>query len=248
MYRIKICGITSVDDALMAAEAGADAIGINCYAKSPRYVDAERASSIVQAVRERFGPETLAIYAVFVNATADDILWTFRDADLFGSEQAVGIQLHGDEPAELMVELKRHGLGRSNDLLVATGHAPLVPIVRAFRCRGGELTSAAAHLAACQQLGALPQAVLIDAYQPGAYGGTGQTADWNAIGARRETLLDLPVVLAGGLTSANVALAIRAAQSDAVDVASGVESAPGRKEFRKVHDFVTAAKNLFGGP
>jgi phosphoribosylanthranilate isomerase len=248
MYRIKICGITSVDDALMAAEAGADAIGINCYAQSPRYVDAERAGLIVQAVCERFGPETLEIYAVFVNATADDILWTFRDADLYGSEQSVGIQLHGDEPPELMAELKQHGLGRSNDLLIATGHAPLVPIVRAFRCRGGELTSAAAHLAACQQLGVLPQAVLIDAYQPGAYGGTGQTADWNAIGARRETLLNLPVVLAGGLTSANVAAAIRAAHSDAVDVASGVESAPGRKDFRKVHEFVAAAKNVLGGP
>jgi phosphoribosylanthranilate isomerase len=94
----------------------------------------------------------------------------------------------------------------------------------------------------CERLEVLPQAVLIDAFQPGAYGGTGARADWPAV---RRQHWPVPLILAGGLTPENVAEAIATARPDAVDVASGVESAPGKKDPAKVRAFVTAAKRAF---
>lgn len=244
MFRVKICGITSADDALQAAEAGADAIGLNFYEGSPRCVDPESAGEIVAALRQEYDARQVQVFAVFVNATLDDIVWTFREGNLFGVEQAVGIQLHGDEPPELLRELRQHGIGTSEDLLHTLGHAPLTPVLRAFRCRSPDLAEVKAYLQACQELAALPQAILLDSYEPGTYGGTGQPADWQAIG-QRDGLFGLPVVLAGGLTHENVAEAIRTAQPDAVDVSSGVESSPGKKDHAKVWSFVAAAKKAF---
>jgi phosphoribosylanthranilate isomerase len=241
MFRIKICGITSVEDARIAAEAGADAIGLNFFEQSPRSVTAQQAESIVAGLREEYSAEQVAVYAVFVNATLDDILWVIRDANLFGTDRGLGIQLHGDEPPELIREMHRHGLGTSGELLQAFGHVPTVPITRAFRCQDS-LSDATAYLTKCQELGALPQAVLIDAFSQGTYGGTGRSVDWPAIGQRGNRLLDLPVVLAGGLNAANVADAIGAARPQAVDVASGVESAPGKKDYAKTISFVAQAK------
>ena len=100
----------------------------------------------------------------------------------------------------------------------------------------------------CQNLGALPQAVLVDAFQPGAYGGTGQSLDWASLAHRKNVLLNLPLILAGGLTPENVAEAIVTARPDAVDVASGVESSPGRKDPAKVRAFIAAAKESLIGP
>ena len=229
----------------MAAEAGADAIGLNFYTKSPRYVTAQQAEKIVEELRGTFSADEVAVFGVFVNASADDILWVIRDANLFGTDRGLGIQLHGDEPPELIHGLRSHGLGTSGDLLQAIGHAPTVPITRAFRCRDSNLAQHSAYLAKCQELGALPQAVLVDAYAPGAYGGTGQVVDWNAVRNGRAELLRLPLVLAGGLSPENVAAAIATAQPDAVDVASGVESAPGKKDYGKTMAFVAAAKKAF---
>jgi phosphoribosylanthranilate isomerase len=245
MYRVKICGITTVDDALQAAEAGADAIGLNFYEQSPRFVAPDLAGEIVAAVRKQYPANRLAIFGVFVNPTLDDIVWTFREGNLFGVEQSVGIQLHGDEPPELLAELRQHGIGTSEDLLHTLGHAPLTPVVRALRPKSPELSDAAAYLQQCQALRALPQAVLLDAHEPGAYGGTGKRADWHAVAGHRDQLCDLPVILAGGLTPANVAEAIAIAKPDAVDVASGVESAPGKKDHAQVWAFVAAAKKAF---
>jgi phosphoribosylanthranilate isomerase len=242
MYKIKICGITTVDDALLAAEAGADAIGLNFYDKSPRYVDAARAAEIVERLREDYAPDQLQVFAVFVNASLDDILWTLRDADLYGIEQGVGIQLHGDEPPELLRDLCQQGLGQDKSLLQALGYVPVVPLVRAFRCPSTDLSAPAAYLQQCQRLGVLPQGVLLDAFSPDSYGGTGDVMDWSVISRERNKLLGLPVVLAGGLTPANVATAIAAAKPDAVDVASGVESAPGTKDAAKVYAFIAGAK------
>ncbi len=245
MFRIKVCGITSVADALLAGEAGADAIGLNFYEKSPRYVTAQQAESIVEGLRETFSADQVMVYAVFVNATVDDILWVIRDANLFGADRGLGIQLHGDEPPELIRELRSHGLSTSGELLQAFGHAPTVPIARAFRCQEGGLSTASEHLKRCQELGAMPQAVLLDAFAPGAYGGTGQVVDWRAVGLRGDDFLGLPVIMAGGLTAENVAEAVAAARPDAVDVASGVESAPGKKDYKKTMAFVAAAKWSF---
>jgi phosphoribosylanthranilate isomerase len=241
MFRVKICGITSIDDALQAVEAGADAIGLNFSEASPRFVAADLAGEIVAAVRQQHDARQVQIFGVFVNATLDDIVWTFREGGLYGVEQAVGIQLHGDEPPELLRDLRQHGIGTSEDLLHTLGYAPLTPVMRAFRCQSPDLADVNAYLRACQDLGALPQAVLLDAHQPGAYGGTGKTADWQAIASHRERLFELPVVLAGGLTPQNVAEAIATVRPRGVDVASGVESSPGKKDHAKVWAFVAAA-------
>jgi phosphoribosylanthranilate isomerase len=245
MFRVKICGITNVADALHAAEAGADAIGLNFYEGSPRFVAPDVAGRIVAAVRQQYDAQRLAIVAVFVNASLDDIVFAFRDGDLFGVDQSLAIQLHGDEPPELLAQLRQHGIGTTEDLLHTLGHAPLTPVIKAFRSQSPDLADVATYLKHCQELKSLPQAVLLDALQPGHYGGTGAKADWQAVAAGKEQMLGLPVILAGGLTDLNVAEAIAAARPDGVDVASGVESAPGRKEPVKVWRFVAAAKKAY---
>jgi phosphoribosylanthranilate isomerase len=245
MYQVKICGIATPEDALLAAEAGATAIGLNFYEKSPRHVSADQAAQIVEHLRETYSADQVQVFGVFVNSTLDDILWTIREANLYGPEQGFGIQLHGDEPPELIQQLQQHGLGQSGHLLQATGHVPTVPIVRAFRCHTGDLSSPAAYLKKCAGLASLPQAALVDAFEPGTYGGTGKCLDWPSLARRKSALLDLPVILAGGLTSQNIAQAIATARPSAVDVASGVESSPGKKDAAKTLAFAAAAKQAF---
>jgi phosphoribosylanthranilate isomerase len=229
MFQIKICGITTVDDALLAAEAGADAIGLNFYAKSPRCVTAERAQEIVAAVRSSYAADKVAMYAVCVNAAPDEIR-QFLDPAGRGIIPGWGIQLHGDEPPAAIREVR---------------HLVNTPVVRAFRCRDSNLADVASYLAECRNLDAMPAAILLDAFAPGSYGGTGHVVDWPAVGSRGEQLFGLPLVLAGGLTPENVAAAIATARPDAVDVASGVESSPGKKDPDKVRAFLAAAKGAF---
>ena len=242
MFRIKICGITSAEDALLAAEAGADAIGLNFFAKSPRCVAADVAAEIVERLRENYSPEQVQVVLVFVNHSVEEILWTIREADLYGP--GLCLQLHGDEPPEMLRELQSHGLGTAGHLLQATGHVPTVPVIRAFRCAGADFAAVESYLGNCERLSALPQALLVDALQPGVYGGSGQRADWPALRKWRSNLAQ-PLILAGGLTAENVAEAIAAVRPAAVDVASGVESAPGKKDPVKVRAFVQAAKSAY---
>ena len=244
MFRIKICGITSAEDALLAAEAGADAIGLNFYAQSPRYVAADQAADIAERLREVYAPEQVQVVALFVNHTVEEILWTIREADLFGP--GLCIQLHGDEPPELLRELQSHGLGATGHLLQATGHVPTVPVIRAFRCEGADFSAVDGYLSECERPSASPQAVLLDAFQPGIYGGSGLRADWPALQQWRPSLR-VPLILAGGLTAENVANAIATVRPSAVDVASGVESVPGKKDYAKTMAFVAAAKQAFQG-
>ena len=119
--------------------------------------------------------------------------------------------------------------------------------VRAYRCQNGNVSSLSDHLAACQQAGAGPDAVLLDTYDKNTFGGTGQRLDWNMVRKERDKLMGLPLILAGGLTPENVAEAIVTARPDAVDVSSGVESSPGRKDPAKIRAFVAAAKKAFEG-
>jgi phosphoribosylanthranilate isomerase len=117
--------------------------------------------------------------------------------------------------------------------------------VRAFRCRSNNMAEVTGHLAECRNVNAMPDAILLDAFAPGSYGGTGHVVDWPAVGSRGEQLFGLPLILAGGLTPENVAQAIATARPNAVDVASGVESSPGKKDPAKVRAFVAAAKAAF---
>ncbi len=212
MFRIKICGITTVEDALFAAAAGADAIGLNFCDKSPRYVSAERAKEICNSL-----PAGVVRVGVFVNSLPKGIIATANRLGLSA------VQLHGDE---------------GPDFLAALGK---LPVIKAFRCKESTLDSVTAFLSLCEE-SCLPSSILLDAHAPGQYGGTGQVLDWSTLGKERNKLLGLPLILAGGLTAQNVALAIQLARPDAVDTASGVESSPGRKDPGQVQAFITAAK------
>src|SRR5262245_41537484 len=121
MFRIKVCGITTPEDALLAAGAGADAIGLNFYEKSPRRVSPEVAAEIVQRLRKEHPADHVQVVAIFVNASLDDLLWTIRDADLYGPETGLALQIHGDEPPQFLAELRSHGLGVMGSVLHATG-------------------------------------------------------------------------------------------------------------------------------
>lgn len=216
MFQIKICGITSVDDAVMVTRAGADAIGLNFYPRSPRFVAFDLARKIVDSV-----PKTIKKVGLFVNTPVDEMAQAF---DLLGLDL---IQLHGDEPSKCIAEL-----------------APR-PVMRAFRLGADGLAPVFEYLDKCVAPRPAPEYVLFDAQVAGSYGGTGVTTDW-ATAREYVQRLNMPrLVLAGGLTSENVAAAIRAVWPMAVDTASGVESSPGCKDAAKVTAFVQAAKNAF---
>ena len=212
MLRVKICGITNVEDAMLAAQAGADAIGLNFYIHSSRACPADVARQVVERL-----PDNICKVGVFVNATPDEIRKKVRDLKLDL------VQLHGDEPPEMLAQLR--GL----------------PIMRAFR-RATNFGAVSEYLQRCHSMRCMPRMLLVDACAMGQYGGTGSTVDWSALAAARPQLAGLPLVLAGGLTPANVEEAIAAVRPWAVDVASGVEQSPGKKSDALVREFAERAK------
>jgi phosphoribosylanthranilate isomerase len=198
---VKICGVTSVADAELCVEAGADAIGLNFYPRSPRCIDAALARKIVDAV----GHAALTV-GVFVDADLPAI------AELQASTGFRCVQLHGDEPPELLAALLPHAY-------------------KALRIKDER------SIADAQRYGG--EHILLDAYVPGEAGGTGHTFRWElAVPLARQR----KVTLAGGLRPENVAAAVRAVQPFCVDVASGVEARPGVKDAAAVRAFITAAK------
>ena len=217
MFRVKICGITSVDDARAVAAAGADAVGLNFYAKSPRYVSVEKAREIINAL-----PPEMVKVGLFVNAPAEEVCQTFDDLGLDL------IQLHGDELPTYLTHLGDR------------------PVMRAFRLAEAGLEPIGRYLGHCGRLGCMPRLVLVDAYVEGEYGGTGRVTDWERLKRYPFDVAHPPLVLAGGLTPDNVAEAIRTVRPAAVDTASGVESSPGRKDPAAVEAFVRAARLAFG--
>lgn len=216
LFRVKICGIANVQDALMASRAGADAVGLNFFTESPRHVTPARAREIAASL-----PGHVSKVGVFVNSTAVEVA---QVCDEVGLDI---VQLHGDEPPAMLGLL-----------------APRV-VVRAFRCRESGFQPLIEYVASCRGMGHAPAAVLVDAYQPGSYGGTGAVVDWAAVPELAEDLPGMPIVLAGGLRPENVAEAIRIARPSAVDTASGVESRPGEKDARQVNEFVRNALASF---
>ena len=214
--RIKICGLTNFEDALAAAEAGADLLGFIFYEKSPRNVDARTVAAIVQALQD-FSPATfhlsLRTVGVFVNPSLEQVV---RTLDYCGLDLA---QLHGEEAPELLAALPGRAFKvlRPRDAAEAASQADL--FARFGPAGGPDL--------------------LVDAYHPVLRGGAGKTGDWQlAAGLASQHRL----LLAGGLTPDNVAAAIAQVHPWGVDVASGVEATPGRKDHDRVRAFVAAAR------
>jgi phosphoribosylanthranilate isomerase len=215
---VKICGIRDVGTALAAAEAGADAIGLNFYEKSPRAVAPAVAAEIVARLRDQASHAAQAV-GVFVNHSVSEIRTICETCGLSM------IQLHGDEPPEQVVEL-----------------AADFRVVRAFRVGAEGLDSTARYLDACRRQQSLPWACLVDAKVEGQFGGTGHTAPWELL-AREYQVGDWPpLILAGGLRPDNVAEAIRVVRPWGVDVAGGVESSVACKDAALVRQFVRNAK------
>jgi len=217
MLRIKICGITNLDDARSAIDAGADAIGLNFFRKSRRFVEPEIARTISASL-----PASVTKVGVFVNHSAGEIA---EISKLVGLDY---IQLHGDEQPQLLAELPTN-----------------VGVVRAHRCTKDGLAPLAQYLNECRSNGRAPDAVLIDADAGAEFGGTGELADWSLVARERTLLSGVPLILAGGLTPSNVNAAIAAVHPDAVDVASGVEREPGFKDEELVAQFISVAKLAF---
>jgi phosphoribosylanthranilate isomerase len=198
---VKICGVTSVEDARASADAGASAIGLNFVATSPRRVDVAAARAIADSVRGRL---------LIVGVVADE-----PEARMRELVAAVGLeclQLHGDEPPEALTPFLPHAYKA-----VRIGGPEDVARARAYPGK---------HL-------------LCDARVPGALGGTGATFDWSLV---RELARERKLTLAGGLTAANVADAVRLVAPFCVDVASGVEDRAGVKNRAQIHAFIRAAQ------
>jgi phosphoribosylanthranilate isomerase len=202
MVRVKICGITNVEDALLACELGADAIGLNFYEKSPRCISPFTASKVIAKL-----PPFVAAIGIFVNWQAAPV------ASLAKALGLAAAQLHGDEPPNLVSEI-----------------AKKVSVIKALPVgKGGALPPFSKYRGVT--------AFLLDAPYSGQYGGTGRTADWTAAQTAAESHR---ILLAGGLTPENVAEAILAVRPYAVDVTSGVESKPGKKDPAKLRAFFEA--------
>jgi phosphoribosylanthranilate isomerase len=208
MTLVKVCGITNLEDALAAIEAGADMLGFNFYARSPRHVEPADARRIVERM-----PEGVACVGVFVNESSpEEVLRIARESGVSAA------QLHGDETPEFC-----RALGE-------------LTTIKALRVgKGFDAERAAAFET---------DAILLDAYAPDAFGGTGHTFDWALARATREVVQRL--FLAGGLKPENVATAIEAVGPYAVDVCSGVETSPGRKSPQLMRDFVNAVRKRKG--
>lgn len=219
---IKLCGIRDLATAQRAEELGADAIGLNFFSRSPRFVDVDTARAIAASL----SPSVEAV-GLFVDAGLEWIVDTATACRLRT------IQLHGDEPPRFVREL--------------ADRLPQARILRAFRIGDEGCGEMAAYLAECRILGAMPWACLVDARVAGSYGGTGHTAPWDAIVAGYDAAWP-PLVLAGGLDPGNVSAAIRRVQPWGVDVSSGIESSPGVKDVERMRAFVTAARGAARGP
>lgn len=210
---VKICGLTNLDDARAALDAGADLLGFNFYRPSPRYVEPEHARAMLAALRaEATRPAFLGV-GVLVNMPLVEAL------ALRATSGLDLLQLHGDEDADYGQALAPQAF----KALRPRSSAEAEEATTRFGSPGGERAPM----------------FLIDASHPQLYGGTGATGDWSVA----HTLArKFPVLLAGGLTPDNVGDAIVAVRPWGVDVASGVERAPGLKDATKVEAFVRAAR------
>lgn len=195
MAQSKVCGLTRLSDALVCAEVGINAIGINFWPKSKRFHPFDQAKTWLAQV-----PESLTRVAVFVNAPPEEV------REILSSGLIEIAQFHGDESEEYVQSFL------DSD----------TPVIRALSAR----TEADLEKIARSPV----RTILLDAYQPGVYGGTGLTCDWELAARAVREFPEKDIILSGGLTPMNAAQAVREVSPAAIDLASGVESAPGVKD------------------
>ena len=212
MTIIKICGIKTLTDALNAIEAGADYLGFNFYPKSVRFIEKETCAEITSVLKRKH--PHIKLVGVFVNSPVEEVKAILETCHLDLA------QLHGDETPEMLESFN----GKAFKAIRLSASTSIDESVYPFLKSVPESAS---------------PALLIDAAVKGVYGGSGVTADWSAAA---ELAKKYPLLLAGGLTSENVADAVRQVRPWGVDVASGVESAPGEKDAAKMSAFVKAVK------
>lgn len=204
---VKICGITNSEDASLAIKAGADALGFNFYAKSPRKIGISRAREIICQL-----PREVTAVGVFVNSPAADILKIARATKLGA------VQLHGNENPGAVARVARH-----------------IPVIKAFRVGPSfDMKQVKRYPAAT--------AFLLDGYDRQLRGGTGNTFDWSIARSRSQIA---PLILAGGLKKQNVRRAIQSSGSSAVDICSAIESWLGKKDPKKMREFLRAVGRRF---
>ena len=222
MFRIKICGLTRREDVASAIRAGADALGFNFYPESPRYIEPAKAAELITQARQTAASWNLpkvTCVGVFVNASTSSMNKIAHQVGLDA------LQLHGDDVVERLDELPHH------DCLA---------VLRIRALDDPKIESLAAAVRRPHVKG-----VLVDAYSPDAYGGTGHQVAWEWIPVLSRHWASLPTILAGGLKPENVASAIRMAKPFGIDVASGVESTPGIKAESLIRELVNAAQHAF---
>ena len=206
--RVKICGITRPEDGIAAAALGVDAIGLVFYAKSPRCVSIEQARAICDSL-----PGFVTVVSLFLNPDAE---WV--DEVLAGVPVDL-IQFHGTEPAEFCCDFNRPYIKALGMKMGLTNQTDRVQIDRVQT----DLAQKAALYPDARSL-------LLDSHGFGEAGGTGAAFDWNTIPAK----LRQRIILAGGLNPDNIAAAIQSVRPYAVDLSSGVESAPGIKDLARM--------------
>ncbi len=205
MVKVKICGITNLEDALDSLDAGCDALGFVFYENSPRYITPEKASRIIKNL-----PRRVLKIGVFVNAREKTVK---RIARLCGLDM---LQFHGSESLKFCGKFKGY------------------KIIKAFRVKD--------KVAPQEILKYKTFAYLFDTFVKSKAGGTGKNFSWKLV--RHIDGLTRPVFLSGGLTAQNVKKAIEAVHPEWVDVSSSVEARPGKKDYKKVKEFIESAKKV----
>ena len=203
MAKVKICGITNLEDAIISIDAGAFALGFNFHPQSPRYINPLTARSIISQL-----PTYVLSVGVFVNEVEPGIVARLSDIAGVGA-----IQLHGDESPDYCLALRDRY------------------VIKALRINSNFSPVSASEYKV--------QAILLDAFSTGAFGGTGLTTDWSL--ARKTRAVVPNLFLAGGLSPENVAEAIAVVGPYAVDACSCLESSPGRKDAARVRKFISNA-------
>ncbi len=217
MTKVKICGLSEIEHAIAASEAGADFVGL-VFAPSRRQVSLEKGRQLAEAIRG--GKPHPEIVGVFVNATTEEVN---RIADYCRLDW---VQLNGDESWQYCQQVGR-------------------PVIKAIHiAEGQEAENIIAEIEdGYQLLGKERLICLLDTYSDDLYGGTGQVFNWRLAA---EISARFPVMIAGGLTPENVARLVTEVQPWGVDVSSGVET-NGRKDIAKIKDFIRAVKGVTAG-